>query len=141
MESFTPSDDCTFVDIVADAGPTIFVALPHLFVTIFTLAIHLMGEVGIVQETSAYLLSVFPLTLTDIPMREAICDAALKFALKRPGSKYSSNGLFGRAAQIHVSQNVAVLKRDDALTLQVLGLTEVCRAGNGLGLQSCFRAW
>lgn len=73
-----------------------------MFVTIFTLAIHLMGEVGIVQETAPYLLAVYALTLSDIPVREAICEAAQKFALKRPGSKYSPNGLFGRAAQVHV---------------------------------------
>lgn len=87
----------------ADAGPTIFSTLPHLFVTIFTLAIHFMGEVGIVQETAPYLLSVYPLTLTDVPVREAICEAAQVFALKRPASKYSPTGLLGRAAQAHVS--------------------------------------
>lgn len=61
-----------------------------------------MREVGIVQETAPYLLSVYPLTLADIPVREVICDAAEEFALKRPGSKYSPNGLVGKAAQVHV---------------------------------------
>lgn len=62
-----------------------------------------MGEIGIVQESSAYLLSVYALGLSDIAVREAVCNAAQTYALQRPGSQYTASALVAIAAQVHVS--------------------------------------
>jgi hypothetical protein len=84
------------------AGATIFVALPDLWVTIFSLGITLLGEIGIIQESSAYLISVFALSLPDVPVRHMLCDYAQSLASDRRGSTYACTALVGVAAQIHV---------------------------------------
>lgn len=78
-------------------------ALPNLWVTIFSLGITLLGEIGIIQESSAYLISVFALSLPDVPVRHMLCDYAQSLASANRGSQYACTALVGVAAQIHVS--------------------------------------
>lgn len=88
------------------AGATIFVALPNLWVTIFSLGITLLGDIGIVQESSAYIISIFALSLPDIPVRQVLCDYAQSLTTARQGSQYACTALVGIAAQTHVRLNL-----------------------------------
>jgi len=104
---------------VGASGSTIFVALPNHWITIFSLGVTLMREVGIVQETSAYLLSVYALSVPDVPVRQALCDYAYTLASARLGSSYSCTAMVGIAAQVHVG---AVLPVQTGLTWRSVGL-------------------
>lgn len=88
------------------SGPTIFVALPNHWSTIFALAISLTGQIGIVLESSAYLISVYALALPDVPVRKALCEYAQSLTVTRLGSHYTCTATVGIAAQTHVSHAV-----------------------------------
>jgi hypothetical protein len=84
------------------AGSTIFVALPNHWITIFSLGVSFMGELGIIQESTAYILGVYALATPDVPVRQAICDYAQSLADARHGSTYSCSAMVVLAAQVHV---------------------------------------
>jgi hypothetical protein len=67
-----------------------------------------MGEVGIVQESSAYLVSVYALAVPDVPVRQALCNYAHALAYARLGSAYSCTAILGIAAQVHVGNILLV---------------------------------
>lgn len=116
---------------VGASGSTIFVALPNHWITIFSLGVTLMGEVGIVQETSAYLLSVYALSVPDVPVRQALCDYAYTLASARLGSAYSCTAILGIAAQVHVSNRFPVYADLTCLVLVTVG---ACSNGHGASL-------
>lgn len=91
-------------DATGSAGSTIFVALPNHWATIFSLAVSLIGEIGIVQETSAYLFSVYALCIPEVPVRKALVEYAQSLTATRLGSYYTCTAMVGIAAQVHVSR-------------------------------------
>lgn len=85
------------------AGPTVFVSRPDHWATIFSLGVSLTGEIGIVQESTAYLISVYALAVPEVPVRKALNEYTQTLTASRQGSLYTCTATIGTAAQVHVS--------------------------------------
>lgn len=89
--------------ISAYAGPTIFVTRPKERVAAFALGLALVAEVGRVLDSTAYLLSAYAITITDVAISEALCRRAKQLCTLRPHSLLTGSALVVIGYQVHVS--------------------------------------
>lgn len=94
----------TWIDYVAYAGPTIFVARPGDRAEAFALGIALISKVGRIHDSTSYLLSAHAITIDNVAVSEALCARAKHLCDLRPDSFLTSSALVVIGYLAHVSK-------------------------------------